>query len=154
MNDPDMERKQAREATAQEAQAQEAALDSLLGADDATLGELVTKFTTLGEQISKMEKEKDDLKTRIMSTLDGMGATSVKVAGRRVGITERTYYGLDKTQIEAAKAWMEQVAPEANVPAAANVGKAVEAYLDANPGAALPAFVTSSVTRILTNAKG
>lgn len=154
MSDPDMDRKQAREAAAQETQAQAAALDSLLGADDPTLADLVTKFTTLGEEISKKEKEKDDLKTRIMSTLDGMGATSVKVAGRRVGITERTYYGLNKEMIAAAKEWMERVAPEANIPAAQNVGKAVEAYLDANPGAALPEFVTSSVTRILTNAKG
>lgn len=138
----------------QEAQQNEAMLDSLLGEDEnSTLAALVTELTTISGEITEKEKRKDELKLRIISTLDGMGASSVKVAGRRIGFTERTYYGIDREQVQAAKEWMEKVAPEANIPAAANIGKAVEAFLDDNPGVAVPAFITSTKTRILTNAK-
>lgn len=134
----------------------EQTLDALLGTGEGSnpqLDQMAQELTTVAGQISALEKREKELKTLLMSALDSMGATSVKAGGRRIGITERTYYGINKEKLAEAKAWIERVAPEANIPAAQNVAKAVEAFRDTNPGVPLPEFITSSVTRIFTNAK-
>lgn len=128
--------------------------DVLGGQNDATLEAKVREFCEAKEQESKASERADTLKAEIMSAMDSLGTTSMKIAGRRIGITERTYYGVDREKLPEFQAWMQKVAPEANIPAAANVGKAVDAYLAENPSATMPDFIKSSVSRIFTNAKG
>lgn len=123
------------------------------GESDASLVSMVDEYTKAQDEKSKAEKKCEDLKARIMQKLDEIGTTSIKVAGRRVGITTRRYYGVNKERLAEFQKWMQDNAPEANIPAAANVGKAVEAYVENHPGEALPECVTFSDTRILTNAK-
>jgi hypothetical protein len=141
------------ESTARESSVESQIHDLLDGGSDETLAAMVTQYTKVCEEISKQEKVKEAFKGQIMAKLNEIGSTSMKIAGRRIGITERTYYGLDKEKLAEAKAWMEANAPEYNVPASSGVGKAVEAWLADHPGQPIPPFVTSSITRILTNAK-
>lgn len=129
-------------------------VDDLFGSsNDADLASWVSDLTKKKAEASALDKECDDLKNKIVAKLKELGTTSMKVAGRRIGLSSRDYYGIDKEQLPAAKAWIEAVAPEVNVPAAANVGKAVEAFLAQNPGAELPAFIKVTTTETFTNAK-
>lgn len=123
------------------------------GANDADLATWVTQLTEKKAQVSAMGKECDELQGRIVAKLKELGTTSMKVAGRRIGLSSREYYGIDKDRLAEAKEWIERVAPEVNIPAATNVGKAVEAYLAQNPGADLPQFIKVTTTETFTNAK-
>lgn len=129
-------------------------VNDLFGGDsDGDLAKWVTELTELKQQESQLGKQCDELKARIIAKLKELGTTSMKVAGRRIGLSSRTYYGVDKNMLAEAKAWLEQVAPEVNIPASANIGKAVEAYLEQNPSATLPPFIVTSETETFTNAK-
>lgn len=127
--------------------------DVLGGEGDDDLATLVKEYTEGKEKHAREEKRLDGMKARIIAKMDELGTTSMKVAGRRIGFSTRTYYGVDVEKLDAFKPWMEKWAPEINIPASDKVCKAVEAYLAANPGQPLPDFIKSSETRSFTNAK-
>ena len=129
-------------------------LHALLGPEsDTALAEMVTELVEVSATASKAEGRKKELKKMILAKLDESGMTAATVAGRKIYTSERSYYGIDPNQLPAAKAWIERVAPEVNIPAAANVGKAVSAFLDENPSADIPSFITTSKTVTLNNRK-
>jgi len=53
--------------------------------------------------------------------------------------------------LKSMKDWLEMVAPEVNIPASANIGKALTAFIDSNPDAEIPDFVAVTEKRSLTN---
>lgn len=136
-----------------------AELDEMLGADSDKLGELANALVRATQAESEAKKEKDLIKARIISILDERGDDGAIAGGRRLGFTTRKYYGVAQgdspeqraENLQQIKQWLEQVAPEVNVPASANIGKAVNAYLDANPSAEVPDFVAVTEKRSLTN---
>jgi hypothetical protein len=127
--------------------------------DQATLGDLARELTFITSEVSDLEKRKSQLKAEIMQLLDSMGMDSASAGGRRLGFTTRKYYGISEGEspdqreqnLKHMKEWLESVAPEVNVPASANIGKAVAAYLDENPSAEIPDFVKVTEQRSLTN---
>lgn len=130
----------------------EAALSEALdiGSD---LAAAVEDYTATCEELNFLEKRKAELKDKIIASLRHIGATSMKVAGRTIGLSSRTYYGWDRNRIEEARAWLRSVDPSLDVPATNGIGKALRAYMDENPGADVPDFITSSETVTLTNSK-
>lgn len=129
-------------------------LHALLGPEsDTALAEMVTELVEVSATASKAEGRKKELKNLILAKLNETGMTAATVAGRKIYTSTRTYYGIDPNQLPTAKAWIEEVAPEVNIPASANVGKAVSAFLDENPSADVPDFITKSETITLNNRK-
>lgn len=131
-------------------------LDEIFGPDpeeDKAISALIEELMTVSEEASRAESRKKEIKKILLGKLDEVGATRMTVAGRTIYSTTKTYYGVDKDQLAAFKAWIEQVAPEANIPASANVNKAVQAFMDENPGADLPTFITKSESVSLGNRK-
>lgn len=122
--------------------------------EDAELGELALLHDRLRAVIKVAEEKKDELAKRITARMESLGLDSVKAGGRRLAFREQTFYGIAEGHVQEAKDFLEAVAPEVNVPASTNIKKAVDAYLDENPGAAIPAFISVTKTRSLVNAKG
>lgn len=127
--------------------------------EDAELAEMAQALTRLGGIRSQAEREAKRLKKLIINKLDSAGLEAAVAGNRRLGFTTRTYYGVAEGEslgereenVASMRKWIDEIAPEVNVPASQNIGKAVTAYLDANPEAELPSFVKVSETRSLTN---
>lgn len=134
-------------------------LDATFGPDTEQLGDLANALVEATQAESAAKKEKDRLKAKIISILDERGDDGAIAGGRRLGFTTRKYYGVAQGEspeqhaenLTRIKDWLESVAPEVNVPASANIGKAVNAYLDANPDQDVPDFVAVTERRSLTN---
>lgn len=132
-------------------------LEAALVGDDH---QLLTRLAHIHERArtleSQMKSVKEQAAKRIMEIMDRMGVDSMKLAGRRLGFREQEYFGIDRSvegSVSDMKAWIEAIAPEVNIPASTNIGKAVTAYLDMNPGAMLPPFIKVTKSRGLVNAK-
>lgn len=129
-------------------------LDDILGGStDGDLATWVTDLVTKGAEAKKLDGEISTLKARIIGKMKELGSTGMSVAGRRIGLSSRTYYGIVKEKMEEFKKWMLEIAPEAYIPASTNVAKAVEVFQERNPGADLPDFIAVSETETFTNAK-
>ena len=126
---------------------------ALAGSDDAELGDLAVKHDKLRALESRVEKLKKELSTRIISRMESMGLDRATANGRRLGFTERTNYGVAEGCAQQVKDFIGSIAPGVNIPASTNIAKAVGAYLDQNPGAVIPPFISVTKTRSLTNAK-
>ena len=129
--------------------------------DDTELGELAVALTRVSDIVSAGEKIKKGLKAQIISKLDSAGLDGAIAGGRRLGFSQRTYYGVAQggsprqyaENLRQMKEFLERVAPEKNLPTSANMGKALNAYLDSNPEAEVPEFVAVTTQRTLTNGK-
>jgi len=121
--------------------------------DDAELGVLAVEHDRLRALESRIEALKKAVSERIVSRMDSMGLDSVKAGGRRLSFRRQSYYGVTEDGVADLALFMATVAPEANIPASTNIKKAVDAFLDANPGANLPSFISKTESRSLVNAK-
>lgn len=131
-------------------------LDDILGPDDKELANLVEEMMIEATAESLAKKNKEAAKTLIIQRMDEMGLTGVTVAGRKLGFSTTMYYGIeheDPEKRERFKKWMEEGAPTINLPASANVKKAVELWLDIHPDEELPDFIKVNERRSLTNRK-
>lgn len=135
-----------------EREAQEA-LESVLG-EDAELGELAVEHDRIRALVSGLEEKKAELSKRIVQKMETLGLDSVKAGGRRLSFRETSYYGITDGRAQDAKDFIEAVAPEVNIPASANIKKALDAWLDRNPGQPIPDFISVTKARSLVNAKG
>ncbi len=129
------------------------ALDSVLAEEDAEIGDLALEHDRIRSECERLEDRKKELAKRITAKLEQLGLDSVKAAGRRLSFRETSYYGIAEGRLQDAKDFIEAVAPEANVPASSNIKKALEAWLDENPGAEIPNFISVTKTRSLMNSK-
>lgn len=127
-------------------------LDSML-TEDAELGDLAVAHDRLRELEGDIERKKKELAQRIVARMEAMGLDKATAGGRRLGFREMTTYGVAEGRVQELKDFIESIAPEVNIPASTNVKKAVDAFLDRNPGASVPDFVSVTKTRSLTNAK-
>lgn len=121
--------------------------------DDEELGRLAVLHERARASESKAKAAKDELAKRIIARMDGIGTDTFRGNGRRLGFRTQTFYGIAEGQLQAAKDFIEAQAPEVNIPASANIKKAVEAYLDTHPGEPIPPFIAVTETRSLVNAK-
>lgn len=137
-----------------------AEIEQQLTSDDslATLAQAHERMRSLE---SRAEKVKKEIVARLTSRLDSLGVESVMAGGRVIGFTSRRYFGVAQGEtpeqhaenLKSLHAWLQQYAPEKDIPASTGINAAVQAYLDQNPGAEIPAFLSSSETRSLTNRK-
>lgn len=133
-----------------------AELDDILGPDDQELGALVEEMMDAAADESAAKKRKSEAKAKIISRMDEMGVTGVTVAGRKLGFSTTTYYGVHTEDPEKRKRfqeWMATLAPDINIPATDKVKKAVELWLDEHPSEDLPDFIKVTENRTLTNRK-
>lgn len=121
--------------------------------DDPELGVLAVEHDRLRALESRVEALKKQVSERIVSMMDALGVESVKAGGRRLAFRRQNYYGVAEGREADLKAFMEVVAPEANIPASSNIKKAVDAWLDANPHVSIPDFISKTESRSLVNAK-
>lgn len=121
--------------------------------DDPELGVLAVEHDRLRALESRVEALKKQVSERIVSMMDALGVESVKAGGRRLSFRRQTYYGIVEGKVPSLQVFMESVAPEVNIPASANIKKALDAWLDANPGAEIPDFISKTESRSLVNAK-
>lgn len=132
----------------------EGAVDALASlGDDAEIGELAVLHERARSAESRASAIKEETAKRIVMRMDALGLDQVKSGGRRLSFRTNTYYGISEGRIQEAKDFLESIAPEVNIPASANIKKAVEAYLDQHPGVAIPSFIAVTQTKSLTNAK-
>lgn len=127
-------------------------LATVLG-DDAELGALAQQHDKLRELAKKYDEAKAEVAKAIVARMEGMGLDSVKAGGRRLSFKKQTYYGCAEGRSQDVKDFVEAVAPELNVPATTNIKKALEVFLDENPGSPIPEFISVNETRSLVNAK-
>lgn len=137
-----------------------AEMEAALQQDDSltTLAQAHERMRSLE---SKAEKLKKEIVQRITARLDSLGVDSVRAGERVVGFSTRTYVGVNQgaspeqhaQNLRALHAWLQEYAPEKDVPASTGLNAAFQAYLDRNPGATMPEFLTSTETRTLTNRK-
>jgi len=127
------------------------ALSSL--GEDAEIGDLAVLHERARSAESRAAAVKEETARRIVQKMDALGLDQVKSNGRRLSFRTNTYYGIAEGRTQEAKDFLESVAPEVNIPASANIKKAVEAYLDQHPGVAIPGFIAVTQTKSLTNAK-
>jgi hypothetical protein len=131
-------------------------LDEILGSspsEGSELESLVNELLSVTEIASNAERRKSEIKNTLLARMDEIGVTSMTVAGRKIYTSTRTYYGIDRNQLPEAKAWMEAVAPDINIPATDKVKKAVDLWMDEHPGEDLPGFITKSESVSLGNRK-
>jgi len=129
-------------------------LDAILGGStDGDLAKWVTDLVAKKAEAKTLDDACDVLQARIISKMKELGSTGMVVAGRRIGLSSRTYYGIVKEKMEAFKSWMLDIAPEAYIPASTNVAKAVEVFMEKNPGSTLPDFVAVTEKETFTNSK-
>lgn len=121
------------------------------GCDD--LGTLAQTHEQLGREASRIEALRKAVSDRLISLLDSQMLDAAVAGGRRIGFTKRTYYGIKAGRLADFRAWISQVAPERDIPASTNVAAAVTAFLDTNPGDALPDFIEQDERRYLSNTK-
>ena len=144
-----------------EAQDLRAQLDGVLGNPEEMdeLGELAQALTQVAAISSEAEKKKKALKARIMEILDAQGLEAAVAGGRRLGFSTRKFFSVaqgDTPEVGAEnmrrfKEWMEATAPTENVPASQKIQRAVNAWMDQNPGEQLPDFIHEGESRSLTN---
>lgn len=137
-------------------------VDGVITDDDVELGALAEQHEFYRRTESDAKAKKDEIAKQIAQRLDSLGMTSAVVNGRRLGFTTRHYYGIAEGNdanerngnINAMHAWLSQIAPDVDVPASANINKAVQAYLDIHgEGAELPPFLSKTEVRSVTNSK-
>jgi hypothetical protein len=122
--------------------------------EDAEIGVLAVLHEQARTAESRAASIKEETAKRIIMRMDSMGLDQVKSNGRRLAFRTNTYYGIVEGQLQAAKDFLESVAPEVNVPASTNIKKAVEAYLDGQPqGTPIPACIAVTQSKSLVNAK-
>lgn len=79
---------------------------------------------------------------------------SVDLGQYKLTIREQTYFGVDHTRLRDVVAFVDQwVGHDAVTPSSATVKRAMEAFMDANPGAPRPDFLTSTLARSVVNTK-
>ena len=129
--------------------------------DTSELGTLANELVCATQEASKCEARKREIKKKIMALLDSAGLDAAVAAGRRLGFTTKTYWGLAqgqtpeerKANVEALRKWLSDVAPEVDVPASTNINKAVTAFIeDGGDPESLP-FLSKQDKRSLTNRK-
>lgn len=135
-----------------DADAAVSSLEALL-CEDPDLGPLAVAHDRARALESKIEGVKKELSARIVQKMEAMGVDAVKADGRRLGFRSQKYYGVAEGRESDLKDFIEAVAPEVNIPASANIKKALDAWLDRNPGQQVPEFISVSETRSLVNAK-
>ena len=137
-------------------------MDDAFGPDaeeTGKLGVLANELVEVSKTASQAEARKKEIKAEIISILDARGDDGAIAGGRRLGFTTRKYYGVAQGEspevhaqnLKSMKDWLEMVAPEVNIPASANIGKALTAFIDSNPDAEIPDFVAVTEKRSLTN---
>lgn len=150
MEEPDIKFEEAKKIKAMETTLE--AIDLIVG-EDAEIGVLANQHEQLRALEGKVESTKKEIALRIVQKMEAMGVDAVKAGGRRLGFREQTYYGCAEGRNDDLKDFIEAVAPECLVPASTNIKKALDAWLDRNPGQNVPDFISVSKTRSLVNAK-
>lgn len=127
-------------------------LEEALG-QDPDLGPLALLHDKARGLEGRVEAVKKELSLKITAKMEAMGLDSVKADGRRLSFRTQKYFGVAEGREGDLKDFIEAVAPEVNIPASANIKKALDAWLDRNPGQPVPDFISVSETRSLVNAK-
>ena len=123
------------------------------GDSDGELGRLANLHEKLRGFEGKIESMKKETALRITQRMEAMGVDSVKAGGRRLGFRTQKYFGVTPGSEVDLREFIEAVAPECLVPASTNIKKALDAWLDRNPGQNVPGFISVTESRSLVNAK-
>lgn len=117
----------------------------------------LSKMSEMHDVCRKINTKADALKTNLgkamLSQLDRLMLDIVEGDGFRVSVRETRYAGIAPNRLPEAKAWIEHLAPELNIPSSANVKKALEVFRDMNPDAPTPDFLSESTSRSVTNTR-
>jgi hypothetical protein len=110
----------------------------------------------------RAKAKEDEMKAAIMAFMEDSGFDSFVMHGRRYGTQTKTYWGIAQGQtpeereanVERAKAWLDQEAPDLNIPASNNIQRALNEWLDRHPNEEAPDFLSKSERVSLTNRQG